>query len=54
MARYLRSVADELTRASDVLDGTLDDKIGYFDEVNKVYTAADSKSAESSSPEESR
>ncbi len=39
MSRYLRAVADELNRSCDVLDRKIDDKIGYFDEINKAYIA---------------
>ena len=35
LAPYLRAVAQELTRAADLLDGSADDSITFFDEVNK-------------------
>ena len=34
-AQHLRVLAEELTRSADILDNTLDDRIDFFDEVNK-------------------
>ena len=34
LARHLRVVAEELNRSSDVLDGTVNDAINFYDEVN--------------------
>ena len=38
LARHLRVVAEELNRSSDVLDGTVNDAINFFDEVNGRIT----------------
>ncbi len=35
LAKHLRVVAEELCRASDILDGSVNDMITFFDEVNK-------------------
>ena len=38
LAQHLRVVAEELNRSSDVLDGTVNDAINFFDEVNGSIT----------------
>ena len=34
LAKHLRVVAEELNRSSDVLNGTVNDAINFYDEVN--------------------
>ncbi len=42
LAALLRAVAAELERCSSCLDGTADDRVDFFDEVNKKVRADNS------------